>query len=388
MEILFTRFPYASALGGAEVQTMALMDGLQARGSTVRFVGSCPVLLAQANIPIKYELNIGPPPVTKWTAISFWWRRRKMREQLIDMLSRERTLPDAVFMLSLTEKLLLTDWLVAKGVKVFWVEHDRIGQWLTWSPWLKKLKEQSQKATIICVSELSRSLMIRLGFDDARIIAIPNGIDLHRFDSSDSSITPSDGITTNSSDRNGGPRTSVTEGRIGLCVGCIARLSPEKGVDVLLQAAMDMPEVMLSIVGSGPDEGLLRTMISEYERRAPDSIGRIRVMQSVPDLGAFYRSLDTFVLPSTDHDPFGLVAAEAMNLGIATIVTDACGIAGYLKDGTDALIVQSGSVDILKTAIGKLKDTQCRQALGKQGQSIVRELFSVEKMVERYAALL
>ena len=364
MRILFTRFPLESAKGGAENQTMWLAAGLRDRGHTVTFLGSCPVLsetFAAAGFEA-VSLDIGEPPVTMFGAISFLWRRRAMLAKLRAAIEAMPTPPDAVCMLSLSEKILLTDWLSSRGIKVLWIEHDRVGRWLRSNPWLSELKTVSAKATIVCVSELSRRLYIDLGFDPERVITIPNGIPA--------------------------PQTSYSThpDRPGLHVGCIARLSPEKGVDRLIHAIADLPEITLRIVGSGPEATYLRTLIAEDERRI--GLPRITLQSSAPDLDVFYASIDACVLPSADHDPFGLVAAEAMARGIPTIVTDACGIAGYLKDGEDALVVPAGSPDGLAAALRRLTDSFFREKLGKAGAETARKRFAVSTMVDGYESAL
>ena len=77
MNILFTRFPLESRYGGAEVQTLSLMNGLQEKGHTISFLGSCPTLLercASISVPVQ-KLLIGPPPVSFKLALSFFWRK-------------------------------------------------------------------------------------------------------------------------------------------------------------------------------------------------------------------------------------------------------------------------------------------------------------------------
>ena len=153
MKILFTRFPLESAYGGAEVQTLSLMKGLREHGHAVVFAGSCPTLLKlcrEENFPVA-ELNIGAPPVSKNTVIGFFWRKQNMRRQLEALLEQFSNL-DALCMLSLSEKILLTPLAVHKGIKTFWIEHDRIGPWLTKNPWLKKLQQMSNAVTTIAVS--------------------------------------------------------------------------------------------------------------------------------------------------------------------------------------------------------------------------------------------
>src|SRR5216117_3594239 len=79
-----------------------------------------------------------PPPVSLWHALTFTWRKQKMRARLEAAL-REFSHIDTVMMLSLTEKILLTPFLLEKGVRVLWIEHDRVGRWLTKNPWLPTL---------------------------------------------------------------------------------------------------------------------------------------------------------------------------------------------------------------------------------------------------------
>ncbi len=363
MRILFTRFPLESALGGAEIQTLSLMEGLRKAGHDVSFLGSCPTLLSECrkrDMTVT-ELHIGPPPVTKWGAVSFLWRKRRMRSliqsEIIRLTNHHPSM--TLVMLSLSEKLLVTDWAAKRGSKVLWVEHDRIGRWLTRNPWLPRLRRLATFATTVCVSELSRQMYLALGWPKKNTVTIVNGIDLTRF-------------TPGPEKKNAVPR-----------VGCIARLSQEKGVDVLLEAVAPLLGVITTVVGTGPHEERLRGQIARLRCR-----DRIALIPKT-DIPAFYRSIDIFVLPSSDHDPFGLVAAEAMASGVATVVTDACGIAGELHGGVDAVIVKAGDVRSLKTVIGELADDPLqRHRIAEAGLKTARERFSLERMIKDYLGVL
>ncbi len=366
MRILFTRFPLESALGGAENQTMWLAEGLKNRGFDVGFLGSCPMLLEcfrDAGFSA-IGLQIGHPPVSMMTAASFVWRRKKMLRELIAAFEKLPQLPDTVCMLSLSEKILFTDWLTKRGVRVIWIEHDRVGRWLKSNPWLSELKRLSKIVTTVCVSELSRKIYVDLGFDEVRVVAIPNGIP----------FPP--------------PPSGEGLGVVGvkrLHLGCISRLSPEKGVDILIQSLETLPEISLTIVGKGRDEAYLRQLIVADTQRMGGE--RITLESFVDDLDAFYASLDALVLPSSDHDPFGLVAAEAMMRGLPVIVTDACGIAGYLWNDEDALIVPAGSPRALTEAMKHISDPNVRSRLIRQGQKKAEEIFSLPRMVDRYTEI-
>lgn len=368
MKILFTRFPLESIKnGGAEKQTLSLMLGLKEHGYDISFAGSCRALLemcSDAGIPTA-EWDIGAPPVTKWGAISFSWRKQKMRKKLAALLNEFgiRNAEFGIVMLSLTEKLLLTDIAVNAGAKVFWLEHDRIGNWLTKNPWLKLLLKQSKRATTITVSELSKRMYEEMGF--ANVVAIANGVE----------EVKSEQLTENSRHSD---NWKLETGNSRLRLGCIARLSPEKGVDVLIEAVKDLQNVTLTIVGSGPDESHIRHLANQQTSKL------INLIPHIENINDFYPTIDALVLPSRDHDPFGLVAAEAMMRGIPVIVTDQCGIAGYLTDGKDAVIVEAGSVDALREGIERIRNSEFVIMIGGNGRKTAMEKFSIKRMIDEY----
>ena len=167
-------------------------------------------------------------------------------------------------------------------------------------------------------------------------------------------------------------------------IGTLSRLSYDKGIDVLIEAVKDLPDVSLTIVGTGPEKEKFEAQMANRKWKMANHI-----IPHIDDLASFYHSLDVFVLPSREHDPFGLVAGEAMLMGVPTIVTDACGIAGYLTNEHDATIIPSGSIEELRNAILNLKNTPEKRALmGENGKTTAQELFSIDKMVERYDRIL
>lgn len=382
MKILFTRFPLESAYGGAEIQTLSLMQGLIARGHAVAFAGSCPVLLKackEHRIPF-VEWHIGKPPVTKWGALSFAWRKNRMKQKLERLLGNFGRL-DCIAMLSMSEKLLLTDVAVGQNIRVFWIEHDRIGRWLTSSPWLKDMVKQSAHAVTIPVSHLSGKIYEQLGWDPETIKPIPNGIDASRVMVS---LTNHDTATLRQAqgDRHHQAQSDRHCQAQGdrLHLGCIARLSPEKGVDVLIRAlALQPAHVTLEIVGQGKEKSALQSLTKELSLTE-----RVTFSPPSKDIGTIYGRFDALVLPSRDNDPFGLVAAEAMMLGMPVIVTDTCGIAGYLKDGEDALIARANDVQSLSDTLNRLLDPAIFNTCAKQASQSAHKKFSAESMVQMY----
>ncbi len=118
------------------------------------------------------------------------------------------------------------------------------------------------------------------------------------------------------------------------------RIIPGKGVkelvhgfimvcSVLEQSAKN--NVALKIVGfSGFDQGYeyeIRRLTSEYEN--------IECLDQVNEnqMPLIYNSADVVVMPTTDEEPFGLVALETMAKGIPLIVTDSGALPEVVGDG-------------------------------------------------------
>lgn len=362
MKVLFTRFPLESIPnGGAERQVLDLATGLAERGHAVSFAGSCTALapaFRKANLPA-VDLKIGPPPVSKSAIARFVVKKKKMKAELEALLAGFKKL-DVIVMLSLTEKLLLTDVAAERGLRVIWIEHDPVGRWLTKNPWLKLLKKQSALATTVTVSELSRVQYLEMDWDPKRTVAIPNGV----------------------SDEWFAKKPTPKKTGKGLHLGYVGRLAEEKGVDVLLRAMADVEHVTLDIVGDGPEENALKKQATRL------GLGhRVRFLGRTDDVAHVYKTIDALVLPSRTLDPFGMVVAEAMAMGVPCLITEACGIASCLQAARDVLVVQPDNVRALVQGIKELQEAEKRSSLATAGAKAARQQFSVSTMVDRYEHL-
>jgi len=105
------------------------------------------------------------------------------------------------------------------------------------------------------------------------------------------------------------------------------QLIHRKGLDTLLLAFQSLhsqhDNLKLLLVGTGPDEEKLKSMLSETEREAVEFTG----FQSVDALPGLFASSDIFVLPSR-HDGWGVVVNQALAAGLPIICSDQVG-AGY-----------------------------------------------------------
>ena len=130
---------------------------------------------------------------------------------------------------------------------------------------------------------------------------------------------------------------------------CVARFSPEKNLDLLIEAFLESTAseaFQLHLIGGGPEESRLR-------ERAGGS-DRIRFMDwvSYADLPGAYARACFFVLPSR-FEPWGLVVNEAMAAGLPVVVSDACGCQPDLvRDGVNGVVFPAGD----KAALVRILD--------------------------------
>ncbi len=214
------------------------------------------------------------------------------------------------------------------------------------------------------VSELMRYLPAE------KVVKIDNGIDVERFDRKMSRLQAQQALGL-------GTRPVV---------GFIGRLTAEKGVSYLLQAAAQLARqgqlVDVVIVGDGEQQEALR---EEAGRLGLD--GRARFLGRRHDTPGLYAAMDVFVLPSF-KEAFPIVVLEAMAAGVPVIASRVGDIPYILGESGYGQLVEPGDVAGLASAIRNIIGNQ--EAAGKTalaGQQRVHEYFSSVAMARRYRDL-
>jgi len=129
----------------------------------------------------------------------------------------------------------------------------------------------------------------------------------------------------------------------------VGRLSPEKGIPVLLRAVTKLAcDYELRIVGSGPQQGELELLAADL------GIGdKVQFCGSRPwgeVLSTVMRSSDILVLPSYTEG-LGLVLLEAMSQGVPVVASNVGGIPEIVNHGVSGLLFPVGDADALARAI-------------------------------------
>jgi glycosyltransferase involved in cell wall biosynthesis len=221
----------------------------------------------------------------------------------------------------------------------------------------------------ICVSNAVRNALIcQYGFPEHRIRTIQNGISPRLFAAAE------------------GDRTAIRS-KLEICSDdflavCTARLSVEKGIDVLLSAMREVikayPACKCVVIGDGP----LRDKLMDQVRSM--GLGSHVFLEGFKaDVGGYLAAADAFVLASyVEGLPYSVL--EAMASGLPCVVTNVGGNGEAVINNVTGLVVNPGSVDELARAIVYLLlHPKERAEMAKASQARVCNEFDIEaKMAE------
>jgi glycosyltransferase involved in cell wall biosynthesis len=142
------------------------------------------------------------------------------------------------------------------------------------------------------------------------------------------------------------------------------RLSPEKGILELVEAANGLP---LVVAGDGPLRG-----------RVPDARGAI----PRAELEQLLAGAAVVAVPSR-REGFGVVCAEAMAHGKPVVASAVGGLLDLVRDGETGLLVPAGDVPALRAALERLlADRELRRRLGAAARERARELLAWDAVVD------
>ena len=182
--------------------------------------------------------------------------------------------------------------------------------------------------------------------------------------------------------------TDTAQNQAPLVFGTSARLHPHKRIEDLIDALKEahphLPPWRLQIAG-GVETGCESFAESLRER----SHGLpIEWLGDVPDIRPFLASLDLFLMIS---EPAGCPNAilEAMASALPVIATDVGGAPDLIEHGASGWLVPPRDAKAFAQAVMELaQDSALRLSLGQAARERMEAQFTVQRMVDRYLALL
>jgi glycosyltransferase involved in cell wall biosynthesis len=227
----------------------------------------------------------------------------------------------------------------------------------------------------VAISSVIRDECAEVGIEDARILHIPNGVDVAH-------LRPVDAVEKLAL------RRQLALPEDGPIVVFTGRLVRYKGLPELIEVWAEIVDrhagARLVLVGAGgldidACEGELRARVA-----ALDLESSVHFSGPVEDVADHLRAADIFVFPSRD-EAFGLSPVEAMACGLAVASTHAGGLRDIVRHEETGLVVSAESTSLRDALLRLLEDEPLRERLGVAAREDAVARFSIDSVVERYA---
>lgn len=383
---------FGSAHGGAEIATLALRDGLRARGHQAMLLSSSakPSDLPILSDHVCFGTTGGGQTLLETANPSAWFTlRRVLREFHPDIVHVSMFLlelsPLILPLLRDVPSLYHVHWLrpiCPTGTKLLpdrsictlpagWTCHQSgclslpdwalaMTQMRLWRHWSGVFRR------FVTASEFAGSALESAGLPRPTIIR--NGV----------AIRPA--------------RPALSDPPTVFFCG---RLVKEKGVDVLLKAwdivVRRMASARLIIAGDGPDRPILEKQ-ARQQRRDPscDSPDGVQFLGHIPyaAIEEAARSAWVTVVPSVCLENFTLVAVESLMRGTAVIASRVGGLPELVADGESGVLVEPNRPDQLAEALVTiLADRERCESMGRRGREIAMRSLSMDAYLDRFMDL-
>lgn len=215
---------------------------------------------------------------------------------------------------------------------------------------------------ILAVSQAVAKSLIAGGLPNTKIHVVPNGISVAAFDTPDTIKVRNDfNIPTNAP----------------LVVG-IGRLSPEKGLDLLITAMADvlsvLPDACLLLAGDGPERESLRALARQID-------GACYFPGKVENPIPFLKTAAIVAVPSRQEGQ-GIVALEAMAASKPVVAANVGGLAETIVPNVTGLLVPpENPTELADALISLLQNSSRRDEMGIQGRLRVEQHYTLERMI-------
>lgn len=205
-----------------------------------------------------------------------------------------------------------------------------------------------------CITDFQRRKLIEAGYPAEKIVVIPNSMDLE----------------------------TACEAEQGDYVAFCGRLSREKGVDLIIEAARRNPQIPFKLAGAVRDglkiDGL------------PENVKLVGYL-SGEALNDFFARARFFVMASRCYEGFSMTILEAAGYGKAMIAPDHGGFTEIIGKGDEAigLLTSPADVEALSAAVARLwNNPEFTAELGQKAHAKLINQYSTAVISRKWQQLL
>lgn len=170
--------------------------------------------------------------------------------------------------------------------------------------------------------------------------------------------------------------------------GTLSRVSPEKGLDTLLEgfseAVKTAPYIRLLIIGDCPDEheNYIKTIKQYIHENGLEEV--VKLLGAREDALEILKSIDFYISASRSEGlPYNLL--EALAVGKPLMATDIPGNNDIIRKSVEGILVPVNSARTLAHGLLTLLELgpEEQQAMKQNGEARIRDQFSLSLMVEK-----
>ena len=174
-----------------------------------------------------------------------------------------------------------------------------------------------------------------------------------------------------------------------IILALVGRISRWKGQMILLDAFNNLVQknenIKLVFVGAPPPNQ------EKFQEDLEDRISSFNLNDKVliipfqNEIHKIWQAIDIAVVPSTEPEPFGMVAIEAMLAHKPIVGSNHGGLTEIIENNATGFLVTPNSVQDLVIALEKLIQNELlRKEMGEKGYLRVTTAFSVEQYVDSF----
>lgn len=160
----------------------------------------------------------------------------------------------------------------------------------------------------------------------------------------------------------------------------VGRISPEKGVDLLLDAWRNLPDVPLTVIGDGPDRARLQAV-------APQNV-QFLGSQPSDQVRRAMASASCLIMPSVWYEGFPMTLVEAFSVGTPIIASRLGSLGELIAEGITGLTFDPGSAsDLVRAVRQALVDPKKLSSMGTAARETYVQHYTPENNLVRLEAI-
>ncbi|WP_245532488.1 glycosyltransferase family 4 protein [Asticcacaulis excentricus] len=287
------------------------------------------------------------------------------------LIRKER--PDIVHVRSRAPALSALPAAKAEGIKTVTTYHGIYKAGSGFKRWYNG--RMTTADVVIANSDYTRDHVLgEYDLDPAKVIAVPRGVDLKKFDPGAVDEVRKDKLAQAWGIDRGDGRTRF------LLAG---RLTRWKGQTLVIEALKGLDRSDVQLILAGDDQGrsdytqALRALAAGFSLEA-----QVKIVGHCSDMPAAYSLCDFALAPSLEPEAFGRTAVEPQAMGRPVLAAKHGATAETVEDAVTGWLVAPGDVTAWADAMraAALTSASSRAVMGAAGRARVQERFSLETM--------